>query len=246
MCFRANLFFLILFFVNDTFGQNLSGIVIDSYGLYIKGVSVYLTEKNSKKITGFYLTNEKGEFLVSSVFIEKDSLAFSHIGYKKVIKSISYFQKNGNVVKLFKFGIVLTEVVVKSPIWVNGDTTKFSADYFKEQSDRKLKDLVGHIPGFEITNAGKLKYNNKVVEKITIEGEDLFSDKTTLLLNSLPIHAIEEIQLLQNQHENKKLKNFESGDRLFLNLSLNGLAMAIKKVNACAEQESQRHPEKGP
>ncbi|MBS1927054.1 MAG: carboxypeptidase regulatory-like domain-containing protein [Bacteroidetes bacterium] len=220
MCFRANLFFLILFFVNDTFGQNLSGIVIDSSGLPIKGVSVYLTETNSKKITGFSLTNEKGEFLVSSVFIEKDSLAFSHIGYKKVMKSISDFQKNGNVVKLFKVGIVLTEVVVKSPIWVNGDTTKFSADYFKEQSDRKLKDLVGHIPGFEITNAGKLKYNNKVVEKITIEGEDLFSDKTTLLLNSLPIHAIEEIQLLQNQHENKKLKNFESGDRLFLNLSL--------------------------
>lgn len=220
MHLRGYLIFLILFFVNDAFGQSLPGTVIDSSGSPIKGVSVYLSETDSKKITGFSFTNEKGAFQVLSPFIEKDSLTFSHIGYKKEKISIVDFQKNGNVINLHKVGIVLTEVVVKSPILVSGDTTKFNADYFAEQSDHKLKDLVSHIPGFEITNSGKLKYKNKVVEKITIGGEDLFSDKTTLLLNSIPIHAIDEIQVLQNQLENKKLKDFESGDRLFLNLTL--------------------------
>ena len=201
-------------------GQKLSGIIKDAAGLPIKGASIYLSESGSKKIAAFSLSNEKGEFQLIATFTEIDSLVFSHIGYKKEKLSVADFEKTGNTLTLYKIEVVLTEVVVKSPIVVNGDTTKFNASYFSEQTDHKLKDLVEHLPGFEITPEGKLKYKNKIIEKITIEGEDLFANKSTLLLNSIPIHAIDEVQVLENQLENKKLKGFESGDRVYLNLSL--------------------------
>lgn len=208
--FRVFLIIAILLFSSDLFGQKLSGLVRDSSGP-VKTVSVNLYEPGSKKIIGISLTNEKGLFELNVPAGEKDSLFFSHIGYKRAAITVREFQKNNNLIKLEKALVVLSEVIIKSPIMIIGDTTKFNANSFKEATDHKLKDLVEHIPGFEITTDGKLKYKSRVIEKITIEGEDLFANKSALLLNSIPIHAIEELQVLENQLEIKRLRSREPG-----------------------------------
>jgi len=201
-------------------GQKLTGLVVDVGNVPIKGVSVYVLETESGKISGFGITNEEGQFKINFNGSTKDSLVFSFLGFQKLVISVGTFEIKKNTVTLYKTPIVLSEVIINSPIMQSGDTTKFKVDFFKEQTDHKLKDLVEHLPGFEITGDGKLKYQDRFVEKITIQGEDLFADKTSLLLNSVPTHALDEVQVLQNQLKNKKLKGFEPGNHVYLNLSL--------------------------
>lgn len=220
---RCLFLFFLLLGSKISMGQQISGTIKDSLGNPVPSVSVLLKEVRSQKIFAFTSSDSLGKFRIRSG--DKDSLIlqFSHVAFleKKILLSDIPDKSNLNIILYFS-PKYLNELTLRSrqPIRINGDTTFFVADAFKQNTDHKLKDLVEHVPGFEITPEGKLKYNNRLIEKITIEGEDLFANKSTLLLNSIPIHAIDEVQVLENQLENKKLKGFDPGNRVYLNLSL--------------------------
>ncbi len=114
----------------------------------------------------------------------------------------------------------LEEVVIGSRSqWRRGDTTFFKADSFKIGNERKLADILVKIQGFDITENGLLTFKGKLVEKILLEGEELFADKIKLLLENLPVHKLNTIQALEKQNANKLLKGLIGDDKTFLNLT---------------------------
>lgn len=117
----------------------------------------------------------------------------------------------------------LPNVDVKAPAtWRRGDTTFFKASAYTAAGDKKLKDIVEKMPGFTIDEQGSLRFQNKLVEKITIEGAEIFADKQQLLLKTFPIHALEQVQALQNQTDEPLLKGLVNDNKVFLNLKLKG------------------------
>lgn len=110
--------------------------------------------------------------------------------------------------------------ITSSPVWTRGDTTFFSAEHFIDGDEKKLRDLITKMPGFEIDEQGRLRYKKRLVEKFLVEGESLFSEKTTLLLNSLPAHSIQTVQVLDNQNHNKLMKGLSGDNSIFLNIGL--------------------------
>ena len=117
----------------------------------------------------------------------------------------------------------LPNVEVKAPAtWRRGDTTFFKASAYTAAGDKKLKDIVEKMPGFSIDEQGSLRFQNKLVEKITIEGAEIFADKQQLLLKTFPIHALEQVQALQNQTDEPLLKGLVNDNKVFLNLKLKG------------------------
>jgi hypothetical protein len=115
----------------------------------------------------------------------------------------------------------LNEVTVKAPpVWKRGDTTFYNTAYFKEGEERKLKDLIVKIPGFDIKDDGSLYYKNKAVDRIKIDGEELFEDKVKLLLDNFPTHVINTIQAIENQSNNRLLKGLDNNGHVTVNLGL--------------------------
>ena len=106
-------------------GQKLTGLVVDVGNVPIKGVSVYVLETESGKISGFGITNEEGQFKINFNGSTKDSLVFSFLGFQKLVISVGTFEIKKNTVTLYKTPIVLSEVIINSPIMQSGDTTKF-------------------------------------------------------------------------------------------------------------------------
>lgn len=62
--------------------------------------------------------------------------------------------------------------------------------------------------------------NGKPIEKLLIEGDDLFDDKYKLLSKNLDANTIEEVQILNNFEENPVLKSFQESEKVALNLIL--------------------------
>jgi len=110
--------------------------------------------------------------------------------------------------------------VIASPTWKRGDTTFFRVSAYTDPSDRKLKDIITKLPGFELNEDGRLLYKRKAVQQITIDGEEIFADKLQLMLNSFPVHVLEQIQALENQTNNPLLKGLHNEQQVFVNLAL--------------------------
>lgn len=200
-------------------------IIKDKTSEGISDVYIKITSKKRPYILAYTNTGKENCFSISIHFTSEDSffITASHITHQtstvsKLIASSGLINFEINMPPQKE---VLKEVVITTPpVWVRGDTTFFKAEYFKEGEERKLKDLIVKMPGFEIDEAGNLLYRKRKIEKIMIEGEEIFSDKIKLILNNLPVHVLNTVQALDNQTENKLLKGLTSDNKVFLNLGI--------------------------
>lgn len=187
-----------------------------------------ITIRNGYKgvILAYFPTNPQGCFNYKLNYRSGDSLVLfiSHSVFETDTQYLNIADdtvKNLGKIILHPQKNVLSGVTVTTPpVWTRGDTTFFSAEHFKEGDERKLKDLVTKLPGFRFDEKGRLFYKNRPVEKFLIEGETLFSEKSSVLLNGLPVHAIQTIQVLDNQNHNKLMKGLSGDNSIFLNIGL--------------------------
>ncbi|HAN39177.1 MAG TPA: hypothetical protein DCQ29_09780 [Chitinophagaceae bacterium] len=189
-------------------------------------VKILSTKKNT--ILHYLNTSDRNSFSIIVSVQKTDTLTIhvSSLGYAKFEQLLTF---NSSYKDTLELRIVLQpqykqldSVTVKAPpVWKRGDTTFFRVNAFKEGGEKKLKDIIEKIPGFEIIESGQLLYKKKPVEKIMIEGEDVFADQTNLLLNNFPVHVLNNIQAIENQNNNKLLKGLYGDGKVFLNLGLN-------------------------
>jgi len=218
---------LICFFVR-TYGQKLaiSGSIFSDSNSVIQFSYIKIVQKSNNRILSFFNTGKSNTFSVDVLIPSADTVIVtaSHIGYKTV--SLARFAKGGDS---FRFDLVMPlnvdsikDVMIKAPpVWVRGDTTFFNANAFKEGGEKKLKELLLNMPGFEIDDRGNLLYKKKIVEKVMVEGEDIFADKVKLMLNNFPVHVISTIQVLENQNTDPLKKGLVNENKVFLNIGLN-------------------------
>lgn len=106
-------------------------------------------------------------------------------------------------------------------MWKRGDTTFYKVNQFKEGDEKKLKDLLLKLPGFQLEDNGQVSYHHKPVDKVLMDGEELFADKIELMLNNFPVHVINTVQVIENQSSQKLLRGLSGENKTFINLQLN-------------------------
>ncbi|WP_162795922.1 hypothetical protein [Pedobacter nanyangensis] len=224
---RLLLIFFFLFAFN-CLAQNpkieVKGDIVDGDGVGITNCTVKIAGQKSGIIYSYFNTGIQNHFTISIHPIDTDSITvtISHAAYE-TLTIAKAFPKNQNIIRLnLKMAVkTLKQVDIKAPaIWVRGDTTFYKVDAFKEGDEKKLKDLLVKLPHFEVTGDGDLLYKKLPVEKVTVDGEELFSDKIDLMINNFPIHVLNTIDAIENQSEQKLLKGLTNEKKVFLNLGL--------------------------
>jgi hypothetical protein len=80
--------------------------------------------------------------------------------------------------------------------------------------------LLKKIPGINIDTNGTIKIGNQEVEKVMIDGDDMFEKEYKILTKNMPVNPIENVESLQNYSNNKHLKGIENSNKVALNLTL--------------------------
>lgn len=199
----------------------ISGKVIDSLGNPLENILVI---EKSSKVHDY--TNEKGNFEIKpNKLLDTIELRFKYFGLlKKTIKILKKDFKNETQLTfiLNNSSDILDEVIIQSerPISVKKDTINFKTKYFVSGTEQTVEDLLKKIPGLQIDSEGTIKVGNQEIEKLMVDGDDLFERGYKILSKNMPAYPIEEVEVLKNYSNNRLLKGIEQSEKVALNLKL--------------------------
>ncbi|HZW62124.1 MAG TPA: carboxypeptidase-like regulatory domain-containing protein [Flavobacteriaceae bacterium] len=219
-------FYFLFSFLGISQEIKISGTLNSPTNQPISNATIIVYQDNT--IINYTYSNENGYY--QTVFplkkgIDKNlKLTVNSLGYQKQEKLILI---DGNADFTVDFILEekaeqLSEVVLEAweKIKVNRDTITYKVSAFKDGSERVVEDLLKNIPGIEVLTDGNIKVNGKAIDKLLIEGDDLFNDKYKLLTKNLDANNIHEIEVLNNFEDNPVLKNFQESEKVALNLKL--------------------------
>lgn len=210
---------------NFAYSQSvISGTVRDMQQNPIPYVNVFLKAQNQEGIIAFSTTQENGSYELITDKIGAFEITYSSISFKKKTESL-YLEKN----KTYKLNAILKEetfaldeVIINTDkaVTIKKDKIIFKADAFKKGNEETVEDLLKNIPGINVGSDGKIKIGDREIEKVMVEGDDLFEKGYALLTKNLDASVIDKVEVYEKYSNNRLLKGIEDSERVALNLTL--------------------------
>ena len=221
---KNSLLVLVLFVAQITFAQiKFQGVVKDSIGNPLELANVIAINQESNALESFFITDEKGKYVLGLKKNSSYKLQVSYIGMKSFEDIITTKEIDVNRDFTLKPDNALdaVELTYEMPVTVEGDTLVYNADSFKNGSERKLEDVLEKLPGVEINEEGQVEVEGKVVNKLMVNGKDFFDGDTKVATKNIPSNAVDKIQVLRNYSEVSQLSGVTNNqDNVALNIKL--------------------------
>lgn len=200
----------------------VSGKIASVAGETLPGASVVI--KNSDgKIIAYSITREDGTYSISIKETGDYSLEANFLGFVKQRQKITLDGKNiTHDFSLSESEEVLKEVVIEAEVAVKrrGDTLVYDAKKLATGHEVVVEDLLKNIPGVTVQKDGKIFYGDNEIEKVMVDGDDLFNRGYSLLTKNMPTQPLDKVEVLQNYSNNKLLKGIEDSGKVALNLTI--------------------------
>ncbi|MBR8730616.1 hypothetical protein IX339_000046 [Porphyromonas levii] len=224
---RLALFPLLLLLWGNMEGQTVvTGVIVNMLGEGIPNVSIFLKDSISEKTLAHQLSDEKGLFRLETPANTGLYLVCSNISYEKrnvPIKLSNNGRVEGIKVVLKESTYTLKEFTItgkKSPIVVRNDTVTYDANYFTDGLETTIEDLLKKLPGIDVNPDGVVRVGNKEIDRILVEGDDLFERGYKVLSKNMPVYPIEKVQVINDYVKNQLFKGVVDSDKVALNLTL--------------------------
>ena len=204
----------------------IEGTVSDTLSNPLNAVTVTVSTADQEMIS-YSISNSEGSFKLSfdnptntPIYLVAKSLGFEYYTTSLDLKENKriYFH---NII-LQHSTEALDEVVIQStrPIRQNKDTITYNIDYYTDDTERNVEDVLEKLPGLTVGDDGRIKYGNQEIKKILIDGDDLVDEQYTILSKNLDSKILENIQILKNYDENPLRKKYGEGQDIALNLTI--------------------------
>lgn len=217
-------FFAFAFVVMGTQAQQLklSGQVTDSLNKGLANTNVIARPLIEEATFQFAITSQDGQYVLKLQESISYELSITHIGFKKIMDTISLSKDTQRDFILQTSTNALDEVIIEAEmaVIVKEDTITYRTDQFKTGEERKLRDIIKKLPGMKVDRAGNVTVNGKPVSKLMVDGKTFFTGDEKLGVNNIPADAVDEIVALDNYSEIAFLKGLEDSDRMALNIKL--------------------------
>lgn len=199
-------------------------------------VMLYADSNTNASPLAYAITDGKGMFNIKATPSPKNWLVVRYLGYKEYRQPIDAAHKHYDIRLIAdaqQLNAVKVEAEYKS-VEISGDTIKFNTEYFKTGAEDNAAEVLNKIPGMEVDDNGNVSYAGKKVDRITVDGRDLFSSGSDGALNTLSADAIQGAELLTRGRSNSIIDNFSGRELTTLNLTTDGRTRANGKVSALA------------
>ena len=218
---QISLCFVLLFTLNFlSYGQNkITGKVVDEKSKPIINSTVSI--KTGTTILRYTKTDENGSYEVSYApsegihyFIEAKCF-----GYKTIQQTINSKQTN-YFFTLPENAINLDSVTVKHKptIIKKGDTLNYRTADFSNSTDRSIGDVLKKMPGINVSENGKITYQNQPITNLYIDGDNLLDDKYNIGTKSIPYNIVTKIQIIDHDQPIKLLQKNNLSNDVAINL----------------------------
>ncbi len=212
-----------VFIINDNMMvgrlSTIKAAVVDSLSNEpIPYASFYVIPVKDTTISNFTLTDDKGLAKLEDVPYGNYVLHVEMMGYKPFIKQRYYREEETDLgtIRLQQDEQFLRAAVVSdvgNPVVVKKDTVEFNASSFRVGTNDMLKDLIKRMPGMEITEDGKVKFNGQEIDKLTVGGRTFFFNDQSTALNNLPASIVDKIRVIDRESESARATGVQDTQR---------------------------------
>ena len=217
------LFFFLLSFTAFSQEINIKGTIKDSNDRGIQSASVLLIDDNENNL-GYNYSDENGNYSISFAKpnSEKITIEISCLGYQKKVLNLNVKTNTNQNFTLVEKTETLKEVVIDAnkKIRIEQDTTTIKVASFGNKTEQTVEDLLKKLPGIEVSKDGTIKAHGKTIDKLLIEGDDMFDKNYKLLSKNLDAKVLDAVQIIDNFEDNPILKKLNNSDKVALNLKL--------------------------
>lgn len=192
----------------------------------LSGATVKLFSLTDSSFARNTLSDSAGRFLFSNLAADSFLLSISFVGYKETAQSLRLDSTVAldSVTALRSLNVTaslvpgsstdLATVVISTsiaPATQKADTLQINANQYKVNPDASTEDLVKKMPGITIEN-GVVKAQGENVQKVTIDGRDLFGDDATAALRNLPAEVVDKIQVFDRLSDQAQFSGVDDGN----------------------------------
>lgn len=225
-------FFLacLLFFICTacvTFAQSriLIGTVTDSLGNPLERANVMARVQQGNEGVKFAMADHLGRYRLELLPATTYDISVTYIGYQQqnFVLLAEEKDKERHDFKLIRSDEVLDEIVIKydySPVEIKKDTIIFHVDAFTSGNERRLKEVLSKLPGVEVDDNGRVRFQGNTVSTTLVENKVFFGGGSKLAVENLPADAVEKIEMISHFSEVDFMKDILSSDELAMNVKL--------------------------
>lgn len=221
-----NNFYLILIFITCSLSAQqlkISGKIKDRQNRSITSASVSFIDEDGENL-GYDFSDEEGNYIVTLKKLDKKVIfvEISCLGYQKRRFSIIAKENLSENFLLEEKSEYIQEVVIESgkKIRIDQDTTTIRVAGFSNKTEQTVEDILKKLPGIEVAKDGSIKAHGKSIDKLLIEGEDMFDKNYKILSKNLDAKVLEAVQIIDAFEDNPILKKLNNSDKVALNLKL--------------------------
>ncbi len=207
---------------------SLTGIVVDNFARPLPKVMIQLyTVSDSAYVTGT-LTNDKGQFTLSSLPLKRYRIRLSYLGMKTCERIVQLTAKTKShsvgTIRLEPDAVQLHETVVTAEaaqVVMKGDTAIFSTSAYKLPEGAVVEDLIKRLPGVYIDGDGKITVNGKNVSKILVDGKEFFGTSSDIALKNLTADIVDHVKTYEKESDMAKATGVKDGkEKQVLDISI--------------------------
>lgn len=219
------IFFHLLGFVGMVNAQQIEikGTLQDSLQQPVAFATIIASsDSNENKVLAYTTSNDTGNFLLK-IKNPTDSLwiTIRHLEHARKQLLLKAGSQNINVV-LSKQENQLKEVQLKArkTIEVSGDTITYNVDGLKKEKDYTIEEVIARIPGVEISDSGQIKYKDKPISHLYLNGVDLLEGRYNIATRGIPADAVEDIDIMKRHNHARIDKGRTESDDVAFNLKI--------------------------
>ncbi|HWJ29955.1 MAG TPA: carboxypeptidase-like regulatory domain-containing protein, partial [Flavisolibacter sp.] len=213
------LFSLALIILNSLYAQNrtISGTITDQRSKSpLPGATVRIRSVRDSSFSSNTVTDSTGSFIFNNLQPGSFTLSISFVGYNPIKRRVNADTSDIHVsiAAVPNTSADLETVIIRtriSPVTQKADTVQMDASQYKVNPDASTEDLVKKMPGITIEN-GQVKANGENVQKVTIDGRELFGDDATAALRNLPAEIVDKIQVFDRASDQAQFTGFDDGN----------------------------------
>lgn len=213
--------------------------------------SAQLILKNGEKIIGFGMTNAEGTFTLElpNTVSDTTTLEARYFGYAtKSFPSSAWGDGSNLRITLRAENVELKEVVVSAdalPQLIKEDTISFRTEAYRDGSEDKIEDVIAKLPGVEVNDNGDISVNGKALDRILLDGEDVFDRSYKTLSRNVPANYVEQIDVLNNYQPDQLTGDLNGTGETVMDLRLDPArkSLAFGSVSLAGGTEDYRHAE---
>ena len=204
----------------------VTGYIKDNKDTPIESANILIYDED-QNILAYTFSKTNGEYLIKvNLNVEKHILFIvNSLGFKKTSDTLKLIPNKRKYIVNFNLKEkieTLNEVVLKpnEKIAKQGNTTIYKVKAFNNGTEQTIEDVLKNLPGIEILKNGKIKAHGRLIDKLLIEGEDMFDQNYTILSKNLDAKVLNEVEILDDFEDNPVLANIIKSQKVAINLVL--------------------------